>query len=409
MQKNLVMNINNTARKKILVLTPRFPYPVIGGDRLRIYKLCEELSKKYDLILLSLCDDKKEMSYEVADGVFEEIHRVYLPKYQSYINSLFSLISNKPLQVAYYKSFAFKKKLSALLEECDAVFCHLIRMGDYVKDVNKIKFLEMTDAISLNYKRVREIKGKVGFKSLIYSFEQKRLEHYERNIADSFDLTTFVSEIDSDFLYPEKRYNVIVAGNGVDTSILPFKSRNVDSRQPVELVFIGNMLSLQNMDAVLYFSKKILPALNCKGKYIFKVIGKIAENDRATLNSISNVLATGTVDSVVDASTNGHIGICSMRLGAGVQNKVLEYMALGMPCITSSVGFEGIGAVNNKDIIMADLPEDYIIAIEKLVSDANYYASVASSARTFVETNYSWEAKLSTFITSIDKHFYLGN
>lgn len=403
------MNVNNTARKKILVLTPRFPYPVIGGDRLRIFKLCEELSKKHDLILLSLCDDKKEMSYEVNDGVFKEIHRVYLPKYHSYINSLFSLISNKPLQVAYYKSSAFKRKLDTLLLDCDAVFCHLIRVGDYVKDVNKTKFLEMTDAISLNYKRVREVKGKVGFKSLIYSFEQKRLEQYERNIAASFDLTTFVSETDSDFLYPGKMDNVIVAGNGVDTSILPFKSRNIDPEQSIELVFIGNMLSLQNMDAVLYFSKKILPVLNERRKYIFKVIGKISEKDRVTLNSIPNVLTTGTVHSVVDASKNGHIGICSMRLGAGVQNKVLEYMALGMPCITSRVGFEGIGAINNKEIIIADHPDDYIIAIEKLVSDTNYYKSVASHARAFVETNYSWETQLSNFINSVDKHFYLGN
>ena len=82
--------------KKILILTPRFPYPVIGGDRLRIYEVCKELSKKYELTLLSLCENKEELSYEVDDHLFKSIHRVLLPKYRSYLNCLLSLPFDKP-------------------------------------------------------------------------------------------------------------------------------------------------------------------------------------------------------------------------------------------------------------------------------------------------------------------------
>ena len=75
--------------KKILVLTPRFPFPVIGGDRLRIYKICQELSKHYELTLLSLCETRKELTMEVDDKVFKNIYRVYLSRLQSKLNLQF--------------------------------------------------------------------------------------------------------------------------------------------------------------------------------------------------------------------------------------------------------------------------------------------------------------------------------
>ncbi|HFV8663136.1 TPA: glycosyl transferase family 1, partial [Escherichia coli] len=98
-------------KKQILVLTPRFPFPVIGGDRLRIYKICKELSKHYDLTLLSLCDKREELNYEYDREVFSSVHRVYLSKKKSILNVIFSLFSNTPLQIGYYKSKEFEDKL----------------------------------------------------------------------------------------------------------------------------------------------------------------------------------------------------------------------------------------------------------------------------------------------------------
>lgn len=396
--------MKNSCKKKILVLTPRYPFPVIGGDRLRIYKLCQELSKYYDLTLLTLVDNMEDMVEPYDESVFKCVHKIYHSKLRSFLNVLLALPTSVPLQVAYYKSKKFRKKLNEVLSFHDATLSHLIRVGNYLIDTDGVNFLEMTDAISLNYKRVRDMKEHKSFKSLVYSLEQKRLEVYERSIANSFDLTTFISEVDKNFLYPAKRKDVIVAGNGVDTNTLQFKMRYIPLGEPVVLVFIGNMLSLQNMDAVIFFARKILPLLNIKGNFIFKVIGKISDKDKATLAAIPDVVVTGTVYSIVDIASNGHIGICSMRLGAGVQNKVLEYMALGMPCITTSVGSEGIGAVDGKDIIVADSPQEYLNAIEKLVNDNNFYSSISINARNFVVSKYSWEMQLSKFVTSVNTH-----
>lgn len=83
------MSSHDINKKRILVLTPRYPFPVVGGDRLRIYKICKELSKNYNLTLLSLCDKKEELDYEYDEQVFCSVHRVYLPKIRSLINVVF--------------------------------------------------------------------------------------------------------------------------------------------------------------------------------------------------------------------------------------------------------------------------------------------------------------------------------
>ncbi|HCX5520567.1 TPA: glycosyltransferase, partial [Escherichia coli] len=361
------------------------------------------LSKKYDLTLLSLCESEKEMNMQIEDNVFKKVYRVKLSPLYSYLNVLLSIPTNIPLQIAYYKSTKFRKLIDELLPEHDACIAHLIRVGDYIKDKKGIRILEMTDAISLNYKRVK-INKNTNLRSIIYSIEQKRLEHYERKMASHFDLVSFVSHIDKDFLYKDKnKGNVKVYSNGVDTTLLKFKRRHLKHDRPIEIIFIGNMYSLQNMDAVIYFAHQILPYLNREGNYFnLKVIGKIREVDRRKLQLIKNVTVTGIVNSVSEAAEDGHIGICPMRIGAGLQNKILEYMALGLPCITSTVGFEGTGATRDREIFVADTLTEYKEIFEQLLSNHGLYENVALNARQFVETKFSWNAQLGSMIGDID-------
>ncbi|MES4340140.1 glycosyl transferase family 1, partial [Escherichia coli] len=129
---------------------------------------------------------------QIEDNVFKKVYRVKLSPLYSYLNVLLSIPTNIPLQIAYYKSTKFRKLIDELLPEHDACIAHLIRVGDYIKDKKGIRILEMTDAISLNYKRVK-INKNTNLRSIIYSIEQKRLEHYERKMASHFDLVSFVS------------------------------------------------------------------------------------------------------------------------------------------------------------------------------------------------------------------------
>lgn len=387
--------------KTILVLTPRFPYPVIGGDRLRIYQICKELSKNYKVRLLSLCENEEEMSFSVQDDVFYSIDRVLLPKWQSYLNCLIALPTVKPLQVAYYQSKIFKGKVEELLVQCDACLAHLVRTSNYLLETSTPKVLEMTDAISMNYGRVAITKSS-GFKNLVYTVEQKRLKAYEQAIAEQFDTSLLVSQVDKDYLFlPETDVysKVLVCSNGVDTNLLSYQF-NPASKQ---LVFIGNLYSVQNLDAALWFSKNVMPLLRLHGDFSFKIIGRIKDKDRGQFTSLEGIEVTGAVESIIDESRGALAGICSVRLGAGVQNKILEYMALGLPTITSEIGLEGLEAIPDKELLTANNENEYIDAIMSLVNSPELTRSLSENGRSYVVNNHSWESRLSPVLSSFKK------
>lgn len=399
------MNVN---KKKILVLTSRYPYPVVGGDRLRIYNQCRELSKYFDLTLLSLCENNEELNASLpCDGVFKRIERVFLSKLQSYLNSLWAMFFSKtPLQVAYYKSSYFKKKVDEEAAKHDLVLCHLIRTSEYLSDFNGVKVVEMTDAISLNYTRVKESKDIKGLKSWVYRFEQKRLIAYECDIINLFDLCSVISPIDYKYLKDhcgECVSNTIVSGNGVDLSDFPFQYHAYQQTKMLRIVFIGNVSSLQNFDAAYWFAKNILPLIASNYPVVFEVVGRIPHDYHAILSRLDNVKVLGGVDNIASAVNGAHIGVCPMRIGAGVQNKVLEYMALGLPCITTSLGLEGIKAVPKAHLFVADDPKQFQEMVREIVENEPSAHVMALSARKLVVETYSWKGQQASFVKAVSE------
>ncbi|WMN68084.1 glycosyltransferase family 4 protein [Vibrio parahaemolyticus] len=400
------MSLNQKINTKIkmMVITPRFPYPVIGGDRLRIFELCRELSKKYSITLVSLCESESDMKLSLPqDGVFDEVHRVLLPKWKSYFNCVKAIPTQKPLQVAYYECTEFSSLINKLAPEFDIVLAHLVRVADYAKDLNCIKILEMTDAISMNYRRFIDNKNSTGLKGLIYKFEYKRLNRYEKSITEQFDLSVLVSEHDKDFLFSNSKLSdkVLVCSNGVDLSKLPYEF----SPSSKEIIFIGNMFSSQNFDAAYWFASQVMPILIQRGDFKFKVIGRIRDDAKARLLKLDNVIVTGAVDDIVGHARGALVGVCPVRLAAGVQNKILEYMALGIPSITSSIGLEGLFAREGESILVADDPNDYVNHILELESNATLAKSISTNAVNYVKEQHSWSGKLAPFIDRIDLLF----
>lgn len=387
-------------RPNILVLTPRYPYPVIGGDRLRIYEICRALAVGCDLTLLSLCETDEEMKVALpTDGIFVSIHRVFLPRWLSYLNTILAFVTGKPLQVGYYKSGEFQNELVRLMSNHDLVFAHLLRTGDYVRDAIIPSVVEMTDAISMNYARSKLLKKGSGFRSFIYSIETNRLKDYEVSAANHHSLLCFVSAIDAQYLYGKcLPKNVLVCGNGVDTKALKFLSKKKRSKN---IAFIGNMVSLQNQDAALWFAREVLPHIRTFGDFRFRIIGKISNNIRVKFEVLPGVEVTGKVDSVADVVTDCFVGVCPVRIGAGIQNKLLEYMALGLPSVSTSIGLEGLGATDCKELYLANSPLEFTEKILHLWNDQQDAERIAYNARMYVETHHAWENVLSPLVMKV--------
>ncbi len=395
-----------SVKPKVLVITPRFPYPVIGGDKLRIYEICKELSKHFDLTLLSLCDQDSDLKFKPPnDGVFISIHAVYLSKYLSYLNAFFSIFKGDALQVSFYKSDSFKKAIDRLLPSHDLVFSHLLRVACYVQNIKKPVVVEMTDALSMTYSRSSSIQEKFSFRRFIYQIESSRILKLEKSAPRLYDLISFVSSVDSKFIYSSfTPKNLIICGNGVDCKKLPYNFCEKPSRV---IGFIGNMYSFQNQEAAFWFATDVLPLLQIYGNFNFRIIGQISSKVRKKFEKLSNVELTGKVTSVNDSIADCFVAVCPVRIGAGVQNKLLEYMALGVPSISTSIGLEGLAAVNGRDLLIADNNVDMCEKIHYLWNNINVAEDLAINARKYVENHHSWSNQLLPLIDRIK--FLLSN
>jgi glycosyltransferase involved in cell wall biosynthesis len=376
-------------KRRMLVLTPRFPYPVVGGDRLRIYQICLALSRDFHLTLLSFCESPAELTHQPDDGLFDAIHRVFLPRWRSYCNTLGAVPGRTPLQLAYYRSATFAQRVAELLPRHDIALAHLIRTGQYLEQADKPCILEMTDAISLNYERMSADHIAFSLRKLVYQREYSRLVAYERKVVGQFDRTWLVSEIDRQALDPAAAHPIQVIANGTDPHHLPFR---VPTGNGATIVFIGNMVTAQNQDACLYFIRCVLPLLKKRGPFRFRIVGNMPAKVQKKFAQYPAVEMTGRLGHIANGIDDSvFCAICSVQAGAGIQNKVLEYFALGLPCVVSKMGAEGIEAQPGRDFLVYENAADAAHKVLQLHKSVELRTALATSARRLIETTLSWE------------------
>jgi glycosyltransferase involved in cell wall biosynthesis len=372
--------------KRLLFLTPRFPYPPFGGDKLFVSHVARAL-RGHALTLLSLCSTREEMDCEPEPGIFTEVHKVYLPKRRSYWNVLSALPGRDPLQLAYYSSLEFRRTVGELVPRHDAVLAHLIRTAPYAASSSRAvpRVLLMADAISLSYQRMLSQRGASRLWNFLYRAESSRLARYERAVPSAFDQTWLHSEVDREFLHLDREL-VRIVPVGVDLREFPFdpnRSGNV-------VAFIGNMSSSFNLDACRHFIGEILPRLRREIDLRFRIVGACPDRVRSALGKLPNVEVTGAVGRVSDAMDGVFCGVCPLRAGAGIQNKILNYLALGIPCVTSQIGLEGLRARDGRDLLVYRSIDEAARMILALHRDAQFRFDLATNGRRFVESEHDW-------------------
>ena len=384
---------------RILVITPRFPYPVYGGDILRIFHICRYLSEFYDLSLLSICQTPEEHQAEVPRGIFSTVRKIPLTTWQSYIQSVKGLVTGHPIQTSYYSSRAFTRAFNEMYTDFDMVLVHLARLAQYVEDVGEIPvLLELTDSVAMNYYRAKSIdsNGRFSLRKMVYSIEAPRILRYEKALLRRYDHISLVSETDREFLASQGAdvSAVKVIPNGVDTERLEFIGPGDD----LKIIFIGNMRTLQNQDACRYFIRKILPELRERLPGVrLKIIGNESDKFVRKLQVDETVTATGRVEEIAPETRGAFCAISVMRIGAGMQNKVLEYMAYGIPVVANDITMQGIGATPDLHYLQGKTPGEIADRIQTLYTDRNRKVRLAENARRFVEKNFRWEAFLQQY------------
>lgn len=375
-------------KKRLLYLLPRIPFPPVGGDRIRSFWLIKLLSSHFDIHLVSISEPNsidKEF-YKWADSL--KIICNIFPKKKSdyYYSTIKGLLFNKlPLQVNYFYFDDVREYIDKHYKNFDMLFASLIRTAEYVIDKDLPKILDMTDSIAQNYLRSKDRTTSLKWK-LIYSIEANRLLNYEKRCIDKFDKTLFVNEEERRFFNNEDKTALIP--NGVNPKL--FEYNNIDKNYKDYVVFFGKMDYQPNIDAVMWFCKNVLPLLDREIKFI--VLGaNPVESVKRLEEKHKNVIVTGFLEDPYILIKSALCVVSPMQTGAGIQNKILESMALGTINIVSSLAAKPIGGKNYEHFIVSDSPEEIAKIINHIKKNPSEYYHIKQKSREFIRQNYTWE------------------
>lgn len=382
----------------ILFLTQRVPYPPNKGDKLRSFNEIKFLSQRHDVALVCLTDNEHDLKYQQELQQYcASVDIIRLSSLRSNLQSLFYLPSNIPLTFAYFYSKACQRIVEQKLkqQQWDIIFVYCSSMAQYVEHVHDIpKVIDFVDVDSEKWAQYSQYSTFP--KNWVYRSESKRLRKHEQRIAKTFQHCFLVAEREvSDFqkiVCPCPTMTPIL--NGVDqTAFQPSE----DPYQHNMLTFTGDMSYFANVETVLYFSRVILPYIQAAIAGVkFYIVGR---NPTEAVHNIAkqnpHVIVTGGVDNIQPYVTQSAAFVAPMRIARGVQNKILEAMAMGVPVVTNSLGFEGITATPGVDIFVEDDPQKFAQQVVALMTDAKLRATVALNARKSIAQHYDWDTNLS--------------
>jgi sugar transferase (PEP-CTERM/EpsH1 system associated) len=374
---------------RIFVLLPRVPYPLEKGDKLRAYNQIKELSKTNEIILCALnpvAGLDKQQAFAALQPYCRSINFLDLPWLGMIWNIMLAFFGNRPLQVGYFYNRKAARKVRKLIREYkpDHIYCQLVRTAEYVKKEPLKKTIDYQDVFSYGVKR------RISRSSLLMRpflrLEYKRLLKYEYQVFDEFNNKTIISIPDRDLIPHPDKVEIAVIPNGVDHDF--FKPRK--SEKKYDLVFTGNMAYPPNVDAAGFLVNEIMPFVWEKRPET-KVMVAGASPDRKVLAlKGKNVTVTGWLDDIRDAYASARIFIAPMRIGTGLQNKLLEAMSMRIPSITTPLADDALQARDGEEILIGISAKELAGHILSLLEDNRLNEKIADNGHRFVMENYSW-------------------
>lgn len=375
---------------KLLVVLSRFPYPLEKGDKLRAYHQIRVLSRQHDIYLFALSDkDVSAESMAELRPYCKEIRVGRICWWTKLTNSLRAFFKGWPIQCGYFYSREAKKTLHQFAAEVkpDAIYAQLVRTVPYVQDLEVEKTIDYQDVLSQGM--WRRAQRAPFWQKPFFKLESRRLQRYEADSFHLFQHHTIITEVDRDLMPVKEREKIKVVGNGVDFEQYKYSGQEKN----YDLIFAGNMAYAPNVDAAEFMVKQILPQLLPQFPDLKLVLCGANPVKRVQALQGPHVIVTGWVDSIAEYYAQSKVFIAPMRLGTGLQNKLLEAMATQLPCVTSLLAAKPLKNTDyQKDILVCENPEEYVSAISRLLTDSAFYQQFASNGYSYVKENYSWEA-----------------
>ncbi len=384
---------------RLLVITSRFPYPLEKGDKLRIYHQLKDLSKAFEVCLIALNDESVEdESIDHIASIVNELHMVQVGGFSRLWGLLSSIFSKKPFQISYFYSNKARKTVNNIVQELqpDIIYSHLLRAGQYVDHLNYPLYIDYMDAFSLIMERRAASSG--WLKRLFYKEEARRMRAHEIKSSKHFQGKSVISNQDQQYLQTLVNSNFDIISNGVDLE--QFRPI-VDIDKKYDIVFVGNMGYPPNIKAAFFIANQLLPIL-LKSKLDIKILIAGARPTRGVqFLANEHIAVSGYIEDIRLAYASAHVFVAPIFHGAGQQNKILESMAMGLPCVTTNLVNNAIGATDQKSICIGDEANKMADYIVELLHNREHYNFIRTNAITFVREHYTWKSQNDKLICNL--------
>jgi len=384
----------------LLLLIHRIPYPPNKGDKIRSYHLLKHLARDYRVHLATFVDDADDWQHvPTVEKMCASSHFASLNPTLARVRSLGALVKNRSLSLDYYRDAGMQRWVDQTVaaHKIERVLVFSSAMAQYAdKYPNARRVVDFCDVDSDKWRQYADKKSWP--MSWLYRHEARQLLSYERQVAREYDASLFVSEPEAALfrqLAPESDARIGFFSNGVDTDYFSPAAAGPSPFKEGEraIVFTGAMDYWPNVDAVQWFAQDVMPLLRARFPDLtFYIVGARPTPAVLELGKQSNIVVTGTVPDVRPYIAHARAAVAPLRIARGIQNKVLEAMAMATPVVVSPQALEGIEAEPGRELVLAQDAACYVDAIAALLARGDNQIGLAARAR--VERKYSWPSNL---------------
>jgi sugar transferase (PEP-CTERM/EpsH1 system associated) len=394
--------------KQVLLLVHRIPYPPNKGDKIRSYHLLKYLAQRYRVHLGTFIDDADDWQHaDAVRALCGETHFAALDPRRAKLRSLQGLLKGVPLSLDYYRDRGLQAWVERVLRDhdIDRVVVFSSAMAQYVESAQGAR--RIIDFVDIDSDKWRQYADKKPWPmSWLYRREGSTLLGYERRIARAFDASFFVSAAEADMfksLAPESAAKTGYFNNGVDTAYFSDTEsfENPFAAGALPIVFTGAMDYWPNVDAVKWFAEEIFPSVRQRhANAVFTIVGSRPTPEVRALERLSGVQVTGTVPDVRPYVANAALCVAPLRIARGIQNKVLEAMAMGKAVVVTPQALEGIAAQTGSEVLLAADSAQFVSQVSGYLDQPN--AAIGRNARLKVERQYGWDSNLAKLDASLE-------
>lgn len=390
----------------LLFLCHRIPYPPDKGDKIRSYHILEFLRQRFRVHLACFVDDPADVTHiPTLENLCATVFWRPIDPKRAKIKAMTGFLKGEPLNLPYFRDRAMARWIRdhLLAVKPDAAFLYSSAIGQYLVDPPYRPRRLIMDFMDVDSDKWRQYADTQKWPmSWVYRRESRELLAYDRTIGRIADANTFVSETEAALwrqLAPESAEKTFGVSNGIDfETFAPDQvGESPYSGDGPVLAFTGAMDYWPNVDAVVWFAKDILPRIRTRiPNAQFAIVGRNPTAEVSALAGRDGVLVTGTVADVRAYVAHATVSVSPIRIARGIQNKVLEAMAMARPVVTSPQALEGIAAEPDRDLLLADGAEAFADAVVRAIEDPAL-AGLGEQARRHVVAHYSWQATLAKY------------